>query len=181
MCSTAAAAVRSTTPRKLRALGNVDEVYEPAYVEDLDLGYRAWQRGWPSVYVAGARGGTSASRHHIALLYRSGARSHSGNQLPALRRPRRQRSPSVFRRLWTQAIRRLFLLQGPAGTGAAGIALQRRPASRRPSIPRSSSWRSPMAASACSPAAPPSGQTARAGRQPLRAVPALARRRGAHV
>ena len=39
---------------KLRALGNVDEVYEPAYVEDLDLGYRAWQRGWPSVYVAGA-------------------------------------------------------------------------------------------------------------------------------
>ena len=37
-----------------RALGNVDEIYEPAYVEDLDLGYRAWQRGWPSVYVAGA-------------------------------------------------------------------------------------------------------------------------------
>ena len=39
---------------KLSALGGVDQAYEPAYVEDLDLGYRAWQRGWPSVYVAGA-------------------------------------------------------------------------------------------------------------------------------
>jgi GT2 family glycosyltransferase len=39
---------------KLRALGCVDEAYEPAYVEDLDLGYRAWQRGWPTVFVAGA-------------------------------------------------------------------------------------------------------------------------------
>ena len=41
--------------RKLEALGGFDEVYEPAYVEDLDLGVRAWQRGWPSVYCAGAR------------------------------------------------------------------------------------------------------------------------------
>jgi GT2 family glycosyltransferase len=39
---------------RLRTLGNVDEAYEPAYVEDLDLGYRAWQQGWPSVYVAAA-------------------------------------------------------------------------------------------------------------------------------
>jgi GT2 family glycosyltransferase len=39
---------------RLAALGNIDESYEPAYVEDLDIGYRAWQRGWPSVYVAGA-------------------------------------------------------------------------------------------------------------------------------
>ena len=38
----------------LRALGGVDEAYAPAYVEDLDLGYRAWQRGWPTVFVAGA-------------------------------------------------------------------------------------------------------------------------------
>jgi GT2 family glycosyltransferase len=40
---------------KLRALGGFDPVYETAYVEDLDLGVRAWQRGWPSVYCAGAR------------------------------------------------------------------------------------------------------------------------------
>ena len=40
---------------KLEALGGFDEIYEPAYVEDLDLGVRGWQRGWPSVYCAGAR------------------------------------------------------------------------------------------------------------------------------
>ncbi len=40
---------------KLEALGGFDEVYEPAYVEDLDLGVRAWQRGWASVYCRDAR------------------------------------------------------------------------------------------------------------------------------
>ena len=40
---------------KLEALGGFDEVYQPAYVEDLDLGVRGWLRGWPSVYCAGAR------------------------------------------------------------------------------------------------------------------------------
>lgn len=40
---------------KLAELGGFDEIYEPAYVEDMDLGFRAWQRGWPSVYCADAR------------------------------------------------------------------------------------------------------------------------------
>ena len=40
---------------KLRALGGMKEIYEPAYVEDLDLGYRGWQRGWPTVFVSAAR------------------------------------------------------------------------------------------------------------------------------
>lgn len=40
---------------KFLALGGFDEFYAPAYVEDLDLGYRAWRRGWSSMYVAGAR------------------------------------------------------------------------------------------------------------------------------
>ena len=40
---------------KLAELGGFDEIYDPAYVEDLDLGVRAWQRGWPSVYCAAAR------------------------------------------------------------------------------------------------------------------------------
>lgn len=40
---------------KLDALGGFDEVYEPAYVEDLDLGVRAWSLGWPTVYCAGAQ------------------------------------------------------------------------------------------------------------------------------
>jgi GT2 family glycosyltransferase/glycosyltransferase involved in cell wall biosynthesis len=41
--------------RKLAELGGLDSVYKTAYVEDLDLGVRAWQRNWPSVYCAGAR------------------------------------------------------------------------------------------------------------------------------
>jgi GT2 family glycosyltransferase/glycosyltransferase involved in cell wall biosynthesis len=40
---------------KLRALGAFNETFVPAYVEDLDVGYRGWLQGWPSVYVAGAR------------------------------------------------------------------------------------------------------------------------------
>ncbi len=42
--------------RKLAALGGFDEIYDPAYVEDLDrLGVRAWQQNWPSVYCADAQ------------------------------------------------------------------------------------------------------------------------------
>lgn len=40
---------------KLAELGGFDPVYETAYVEDLDVGVRGWERGWPSVYCAGAR------------------------------------------------------------------------------------------------------------------------------
>ncbi len=40
---------------KLRALGAFNETFVPAYVEDLDVGYRGWLQGWPSVFVAGAR------------------------------------------------------------------------------------------------------------------------------
>ncbi len=34
----------------LEELGGFDEVYSPFYWEDLDLGYRAWKRGWKSLY-----------------------------------------------------------------------------------------------------------------------------------
>jgi GT2 family glycosyltransferase len=40
---------------KLRELGGFDEIYQPAYVEDLDIGYRGWQHGWPTVFCAGAK------------------------------------------------------------------------------------------------------------------------------
>jgi glycosyltransferase involved in cell wall biosynthesis len=40
---------------KLRALGGIGEQYTPAYVEDLDIGWRAWRRGWPTVFAAGAQ------------------------------------------------------------------------------------------------------------------------------
>ena len=106
---------------KLRALGNVDEVYDPAYVEDLDVGWRAWQRGWPSVYVAGA----VVEHRHRATTSRYFSEEELGRILETnyLRFLARSVSDGkVFRRLWRQAIRRLYLGRGPLGA-AAGIAL----------------------------------------------------------
>ena len=40
---------------KLAQLAGFDPLYKVAYVEDLDLGVRGWQRGWPSVYCAEAK------------------------------------------------------------------------------------------------------------------------------
>ena len=107
---------------KLHALGNVDEVYEPAYVEDLDLGYRAWQRGWPSVYVAGA---VVEHRHRATTTrYYTEAQLEHILEINYLRFVARAVSDSkVFRRLWAQALRRLFLRKGPLHR-AAGIALR---------------------------------------------------------
>jgi GT2 family glycosyltransferase len=96
---------------KLRALGGVDQAYEPAYVEDLDLGYRAWQRGWPSVYVAGAvvehRHRTTTSRYYTEEQLRE---ILEVNYLKFLARA--VASPKLFRRLWRQATRRLRLRAG---------------------------------------------------------------------
>ena len=37
---------------KFLALGGFDEaVFAPVYIEDVDLGYRAWKRGWPSLFA----------------------------------------------------------------------------------------------------------------------------------
>jgi GT2 family glycosyltransferase len=91
---------------KLRALGGVDEIYGPAYVEDLDLGYRAWQKGWPSVYVAGAL----VEHRHRATT----SRYYSEAQLDAILEvnylkflSRAVASPKLFRRLWKEAMERL--------------------------------------------------------------------------
>ncbi len=35
--------------RKFLAMGGLDTLYDPFYVEDVDLSYRAWKRGWKSV------------------------------------------------------------------------------------------------------------------------------------
>jgi GT2 family glycosyltransferase len=96
---------------KLRALGGLDEAYEPAYVEDLDLGYRAWQRSWPSVYVAGA---VVEHRHRATTR-----RYYSEGQLEAVLEvnylkflARAVADRAVFARLWKQALDRLLLLGG---------------------------------------------------------------------
>jgi GT2 family glycosyltransferase/glycosyltransferase involved in cell wall biosynthesis len=115
---------------KLRTLGNVDEVYEPAYVEDLDLGYRAWQQGWPSVYAAKAvvehRHRATTSKYftqqqleHILEI----------NYLKFLARTVASRR--VFQRLWAQAVNRLWLRTGHSPTllrAAAAFALEGGPA-----------------------------------------------------
>lgn len=108
---------------KLRALGGIDESYAPAYVEDLDLGYRARQRGWPSVYVAGAgvehRHRATTSRYYTAeqletILER--------NYLKFLARA--IFDASLFRRLWAQATSRLRLKAAHRSLReAVGIAL----------------------------------------------------------
>lgn len=36
--------------RKLEALGGFEDLYEPCYVEDVSLSYRAWRRGWRVLY-----------------------------------------------------------------------------------------------------------------------------------
>ncbi len=105
---------------RLAALGNVDEVYEPAYVEDLDLGWRGWQRGWPSVYVAGAlvehRHRATTSRYFTEAELE---RILEVNYLRFLARAVSQ--PPIFRRLWVQAVRRL---QRGAARPAFGTALR---------------------------------------------------------
>jgi GT2 family glycosyltransferase/glycosyltransferase involved in cell wall biosynthesis len=93
---------------KLAALGGLDEVYEPAYVEDLDLGVRAWQRGWPSVYCAEAR---------VLHLHRATTsvyftdeelnRALEHNYLRFLRRAIGNRQ--AFRRMWRENVVRLNL------------------------------------------------------------------------
>ncbi|MCU1234952.1 MAG: glycosyl transferase, family 2 [Candidatus Solibacter sp.] len=107
---------------KLHALGGVDDVYEPAYVEDLDLGYRAWQRGWPSVYANGAvvehRHRTTTSRFYTEEQL---SRILETNYLRFLARA--VSDPALFRRLWRQAVRRLWLRNGPL-EAAPAIALE---------------------------------------------------------
>lgn len=107
---------------KLDALGRVSELYEPAYVEDLDLGYRAWQRGWPTVFVAGAR----LEHRHRATT----SRYFSPEELDVILEVNYLKflasavaSPEVFRRLWGQAVWRLRLLSA-AGYPAADRGLR---------------------------------------------------------
>jgi glycosyltransferase involved in cell wall biosynthesis len=94
---------------KLAALGLVSECYAPAYVEDLDLGYRAWRRGWPTVFVAGAR----VEHRHRATTSRYFSETELTRVLEAnyIRFLCRAASSSrIFLRLWKQAMIRLRML-----------------------------------------------------------------------
>jgi GT2 family glycosyltransferase/glycosyltransferase involved in cell wall biosynthesis len=115
---------------KLRALGGAGEVFDPAYVEDLDLGYRAWKAGWPSVFCAAAH----VEHRHRATT----SRFYSSGDLDVFLERNYLRflihavgDPKLFRRLWLEAIRRLQL-NSTNGNSAALEALRR--------IPRIGSW-----------------------------------------
>ena len=87
---------------KLRTLGNLDDAYEPAYVEDMDIGWRAWQQCWPSVYVAGA---VVEHRHRATTSrYYTEAELDRVLEINYLRfLVRAVDSPPLFRRLWREA------------------------------------------------------------------------------
>jgi GT2 family glycosyltransferase/glycosyltransferase involved in cell wall biosynthesis len=106
---------------KLRALGAMDEVYDPAYVEDLDLGFRGWQQGWPSVFVAGARvthmHRTTTSRYYSPEFL---DRILGLNYLRFLART--VAGPQPFLRMWCQAIRRLNMLGAKTTPDPAAMA-----------------------------------------------------------
>jgi glycosyltransferase involved in cell wall biosynthesis len=103
---------------KLEALGGFDEVYQPAYVEDLDLGVRAWLRGWPSVYCADAR----VLHEHRATTARYFSpqdldRALEINYVQFLARAIGE--PETFLRLWRHNTLRLKALEQEAGLAAA--------------------------------------------------------------
>ncbi|MBL8294693.1 MAG: glycosyltransferase, partial [Bryobacterales bacterium] len=93
---------------KLARLGGLDEIYSPAYVEDLDLGVRGWQQSWPSVFVAGAqvehRHRATTSRYYTAAQLE---RVLEVNYLKFAARVFTE--PSIFAMVWRRAINRLNL------------------------------------------------------------------------
>ena len=103
---------------KLEALGGFDEVYQPAYVEDLDLGVRGWLRGWPSVYCAGAR----VLHEHRATTSKYFSqedldRALEINYVQFLARA--VGDPETFSRLWQHNVLRLKALEKEAALSAA--------------------------------------------------------------
>lgn len=63
----------------LEHLGGFDEVYSPFYWEDADLGYRAWKRGWKTLYQPASQvlhqHGASVSKFDPAFTNRIKARN----------------------------------------------------------------------------------------------------------
>ncbi len=94
---------------KLLTIGCFKEAFRPAYVEDLDTGWRGWQQGWPTVFVADAK----VVHHHRSTT----ARFISASAIELAIEQNYLRwifssvaSPEVFQRLWQHAVARLNLL-----------------------------------------------------------------------
>jgi glycosyltransferase involved in cell wall biosynthesis/GT2 family glycosyltransferase len=94
---------------KLLTIGCFKESFRPAYVEDLDTGWRGWQQGWPTVFVSGAR----VIHHHRSTTARFIAASSielaiEQNYLRWILSS--VATPEVFNRLWKRAVSRINLL-----------------------------------------------------------------------
>jgi GT2 family glycosyltransferase len=57
--------------RKLRFLGGFDSLYHPFYVEDADISYQAWKRGWRCLFAA---------RSHVIHKHRGTSRPKFGDE-----------------------------------------------------------------------------------------------------
>jgi glycosyltransferase involved in cell wall biosynthesis/GT2 family glycosyltransferase len=91
---------------KLRAIGRFGEVFQPAYVEDLDAGWRGWARGWPTVFAAAAQ----VLHHHRATTSRYFKEDEirlavERNYLRFLARS--VSDPALFSELWNRAVLRV--------------------------------------------------------------------------
>ncbi|MBZ2184308.1 MAG: glycosyltransferase [Bryobacter sp.] len=94
---------------KLLTLGCFKESFRPAYVEDLDIGWRGWQQGWPTVFVAAAR----VVHHHRSTTSRflSAATIELAIEQNFLRWIQSSvATPTVYESLWRPAVHRLNLL-----------------------------------------------------------------------
>jgi len=94
---------------KMEQIGGFDELLAPAYVEDLDIGWRGWQRGWPTIYAGQARvthfHRSTTSRYFKPELLQSFVEFNFLRFLA-----RRVAEPAIFKRLWHDAVSRLNLL-----------------------------------------------------------------------
>jgi GT2 family glycosyltransferase/glycosyltransferase involved in cell wall biosynthesis len=130
--------------RKLRQLRGLDETFTPAYVEDLDLGHRAWVRGWPTVFAADAR----LTHHHQATTsrYFTPLEIQTAVEINYLRfLARSVASPALFAELWRRAVGRLNLNEAiepaprwalPALKAASNVASWVEPAPPHPADER---------------------------------------------
>jgi len=91
---------------RLLRLGSFDETYQPAYVEDCDLGVRAWQRGWPSVFAADAH---VVHQHRATMnrLYSKERLDYMVAQHWLLFLARTVNDREVFARYWRHGVERL--------------------------------------------------------------------------
>jgi GT2 family glycosyltransferase len=67
--------------RKFEQLGGFDSLYQPFYVEDTDLSYQAWKRGWKSLMAPASRvvhrhRGTSGPRFGDLFVNNTTRRNH---------------------------------------------------------------------------------------------------------